>query len=384
MTPLEFQLLLHCARSKPDVRSIKELVSQNVNWQLLLELAQQHYVRPLLLQSLKSVCWDVLPQAIKLGLERFYRANVEKNLFFTRELLRLLELFQQNQIPIATFKGPVLAASLYGDVALREFSDLDLLIHEADLSEAEHILAACGYRADFPDENYRAAFLGYQGQYAFRHGKTGIAIDLHWRLASKGITFPIQATEIWPSLEHVAIAGRTVPTLAHDDLALFLAAHGTREGWRSLGWVCDFAEFVRSDYDIDWMAILARARRSHSARPFLLAILLASTLLGAHAPAELLDKAQDDAVVRWLAEKARVRMLRPVRWGELEEFLNGFITHDRLRHKLLPVATLLTTRTVGDYQAIPLPRSLWGIYYLTRPLRLATKGMHMILRDSIA
>ena len=26
------------------------------------------------------------------------------------------------------------------------------------------------------------------------------------------------------------------------DLALFLAAHGTKKGWRSLIWVCDFAE----------------------------------------------------------------------------------------------------------------------------------------------
>src|SRR5262249_55499649 len=156
-----------------------------------------------------------------------------------------------NRIPIATFKGPALAVSIYGDLALREFSDLDLLVHKADLGEAENILAACGYHADFPDKDYRTAFVSYQGQYAFRHGKTGISIDLHWRLASKGMAFPIQPTEIWPRLEQVTIAGRTVPTLAHDDLALFLAAHGTKEGWRSLGWVCDFAEFLRKCRDID-------------------------------------------------------------------------------------------------------------------------------------
>jgi hypothetical protein len=31
----------------------------------------------------------------------------------------------------------------------------------------------------------------------------------------------------------------------------------------------------------------------------------------------------------------------------------------------------MTTRTVGDYQAMPLPKSLWGLYYLTRPFPLA-------------
>src|SRR5262245_9426995 len=101
MTPRDFQLLLCCARSQPNFQRIRELVNEGVNWQALLELAQQHYVRPLLLQSLKSVCWDAVPQATKLDLEQFNRANLQKNLLFAGELLRLLGLFQQNRIRIA-------------------------------------------------------------------------------------------------------------------------------------------------------------------------------------------------------------------------------------------------------------------------------------------
>jgi hypothetical protein len=378
MIQREFQLLLYCARSQPDTQSIRELANQDVNWQALMQLAQQHYVRPLLRQSLKLACWDAVPQNIKLELEQFNRLNVQKNLMFFGELLRLVGLFHQNCIPIATFKGPVLAMSMYGDIALREFSDLDILIHEADLSKAESILAACGYQADFPDKAYRSAFLRYLGQYAFRHSKTGVSIDLHWRLASKGTAFPIRSAEIWPRLAQVTIAGRRLPTLAHDDLAFFLAAHGTKEGWRSLGWLCDFAEFLRSNHNIDWMAILARAQRSHSSRPLLLAILLASTLLDAPAPAELLRRAQNNSAVRSRAQAAQLRMLRTAPWGELEEFFNSLNARDKLRHRLFPVARLLTTRTVGDYQAMPLPKSLWGIYYLARPFRLASKGAQMM------
>jgi hypothetical protein len=177
----------------------------------------------------------------------------------------------------------------------------------------------------------------------------------------------------------VTIAGRTVLTLAHDDLALFLAAHGTKEGWRSLIWVCDFAELLRNYQDIDWVAVLDRAQRSHSSRQLLLAIALASTLLDAPAPAALIDRAWKNSAVRTLAEQAKLRMLRAVPEQEPEEFLNSLYTHDRLRHRLWPVATLLTTRTVSDYQAMPLPKSLWGIYYLTRPFRLASKMVKMIL-----
>ena len=114
MNPQEFQLLLYCARSRPDAGSVRDLVSKGIDWQILLKLAAQHCVRPMLLQTLKSVCWDAVPQKIQLELTLFNKANVQKNLLFTGELLRLLDLFQQNGIPIATFKGPVLAHSVYG------------------------------------------------------------------------------------------------------------------------------------------------------------------------------------------------------------------------------------------------------------------------------
>jgi hypothetical protein len=317
---------------------------------------------------------------MQLELTLFNKANVKRNLLFTGELLRLLHLFQQNAIPIAAFKGPVLAHSVYGRISLREFSDLDVIVQEADLSKAEEILAACGYQADFADRHYRSAFVSYQGQYAFRDSNRGLSVDLHWRLSSKGIAFPLQSTEIWPRLEKVTIAGRTVLTLAHDDLALFLAAHGTKEGWRSLIWVCDFAELLQRLQGIDWEAVLDRAQRSHSSRPLLLAIALASTLLDAPAPKALIDRALGNSAVRALAEQAKLRMLRADPEDELENFLNGLKTHDLLRHRLWPVAALLTTRTVSDYQAMPLPKSLWGLYYLSRPFRLIGKTVKMLHR----
>ena len=58
---IELQLLLHCARSKLDTRLIRALVNEGINWDRLLKLARQHRVRPLLMRSLKSVCWDAVP-----------------------------------------------------------------------------------------------------------------------------------------------------------------------------------------------------------------------------------------------------------------------------------------------------------------------------------
>jgi hypothetical protein len=367
----EFQLLLYCARSQPASQRIKQLVDEfAIDWGKLLALADQHCVRPLLLQSLKAVCWDAVPAWVRLALDGFCKSNAQKNLLLAGELLRLLRNFNESEVPVVAFKGPVLAEAVYGDLSLREFCDLDLLIRAQDLTKAEDILLACGYTAQFPDRDYRTAFLSYHGQYAFRRGQSDLWVDMHWQFSPEGVVFPLQAAEVWPKLIEETMAVRTVPSLAHDDLALFLAAHGTKEGWRRMLWLCDFAEVLRRYQDLDWIAILERAAKSHSSRQLLLAIELAATMLDAPAPAELLEKARNSSAVQSLARRAREGMLLTAPKGSWE-FRFGLKTHDKFLHRLWPVKVLLTTRTVGDYRAMPLPKSLWGLYYLTRPFRLA-------------
>jgi hypothetical protein len=381
MHPDEFRLLLCCARSRPDVGLVKNLASKDINWTVLLNLAAQHCIRPLLFQTLKSVCWDAVPETMQRELVRFVQANAQKNLTFTGELFRLLDTFQQDGIPIAAFKGPVLAVSMYGDLSLREFSDLDVIVPEADVYKAEEILTSSGYQPDFPDREYRSAFVSYQGQYAFRNSTTAISVDLHWRLSRNGVAFPLSAAEMWSKLDQIMIAGRMIPTLTKEELVLFLAAHGTKEGWRHLVWLCDFAELLRSWRDINWASIFERAQRTHCSRPLLLATYLATSLLDAPAPAEVFQKGQNNSAVRALAEKAQLRMHRNDPQGELDEFLNSLTAYDRIGDKLLAIGSLLTTPTVGDFQAMPLPKSLWRIYYLTRPFRLAGKVPKIMVRS---
>src|SRR5262249_43654161 len=153
------------------------------------------------------------------------------------------------------------------------------------------------------------------GQQIFR-GRTGVHVDLHWRLASKNVAFPVRAAELWGRLRNVTIAGRTVPTLANEDLALFLAVHGPKERWRSLVWVCDFAELLRKNEDMEWLALFDLTKRARCSRPLLLAMLLASTLLDAPAPAKLIDKARNDSAVRALVEEAQLGVLNPTPTGE--------------------------------------------------------------------
>jgi len=74
------------------------------------------------LRSLKAACWDAVPPSVRLELERFCKSNAQKNLLLAGELCDCNVAFNENQVPVVAFKGPILAEAVYGDLSLREFA----------------------------------------------------------------------------------------------------------------------------------------------------------------------------------------------------------------------------------------------------------------------
>src|SRR5437016_13720740 len=116
MSPPEFQLLVNCAREKVDAQAIRALIDQGLDWQAVLEIAERNCVRPMLYRTLKSVYWDGVPCVIQVELERFSKAHILKSLLFTAEFVKLLGLFQEENMEVIGFKGPVLGDLVYGDI----------------------------------------------------------------------------------------------------------------------------------------------------------------------------------------------------------------------------------------------------------------------------
>lgn len=319
----EFMLLcLMIGRGRSSER-IEKLFRQSIDWMALANLAECHGVRPQLRRGLSRIDSANLPAEANQLLDDFQKSHMISCLRVGAELLAIAKLFEAQHVRFATFKGAALACSLYGDISGREYSDVDLIVHEADLEIAESCVRSRNYRAISEEKFYRSAFLAYQRQCIFQAGET--LIDLHWDFSTEGVPFPIRPREIWGNLGSIAIAGRDIPTLGRNELALFLAGHGTKEGWRSLAWVCDFAEFVRANPGIDWISLWRRCAQKHCGHPILLGCTLASRLLDAPVEKELLACADREPAVQALADAAIRRMINLPNITGLtpEDFLGG-------------------------------------------------------------
>lgn len=375
----EIELLLCCARTHIDTRTaerIKGLLLEPIDWQYLIRTALRHGVVPLLYRSLNSSFARTVPKTAKEQLRAHFHVNARKSLLFTGELLKLLNLFEAHAIKAVPFKGPVLAEVAYGNCLLRQFSDLDILIHKADFARTKKLLASQGYKPwKQLTESQEDKHLQSEHAYTFVRNDSDVKIDLHWKIAQDHFAIRLDSERLWERLETVSIAGRQVPSFSRQDMLLILCAHGSKHGWERLGWICDVAEMIRSHPRIDWNELMEQSLRMKTQRMLSLGLYMANNLLGAGLPEVVLQKVSSDPELSSLALRVRERLqAEPDNMPDLVDRTAFYIRmrerlRDRIPYLLFSLRRVVTPNS-RDREFVHLPGSLSFLHLLLRPVRL--------------
>lgn len=286
---------------------IRRLLAGPIDWTYLIDAADAHGVKPLLSHNLSRTCGELIPK-LNLGpLRRYLRAHSLNNIFFTRELLRVLHILEENGISAIPWKGPVLAA-VYGDIALRQFGDLDILVRERDSMRGKDLLVARGYRLFHQEESTGdlAAYHGLRQVYELVREDRRVVVELHWAITSHTFYFPLDPASLWEQAETVSLAGSPVRNLGPEDLLLVLCVHGAKHHWGKLMWICDIAELLRVYSEkLNWGRLLNRTRSLGGLRMLFLGLILARDLLGAKIPADVQRHMCGDPTLAFLAAEVR-------------------------------------------------------------------------------
>lgn len=380
----EIHLLLDCARTSLDAQGasrIKSLISKDIDWTYLSRIARGHGVMPLLYRTLKSTCSDAVPKEILQELRQHFYANAGRNLFLTKELVKVVEFFEAHGIPSIPYKGPVLAASVYGNLAFREFGDLDILVKERNYPTAQQLLMDRGYSLAKRFE-YESTFMDSAGR---------IAVDLHKGMTAREFSCPLNFTYLSGRLQRMVLAGTEVPTLSPEDTLLMLAIQITKDSggrYLQLAKICDMAELLRSYPNLDFAQVLRQARRLGGERMLLYSLRLANNLLDAVLPSEVVRQMSFHPAIDGLVEYAQRQLFDDGdRTVPDEPTVDQFrwLIRERLRDKLYPYYLRYVTDVIMpcelERRLLPLPRELSVLYYLIRPVRLLGKhGLRQIKR----
>lgn len=368
----EIQLLLNCVRTivnKDHVAKIKALIQPEFDWGYLLSTATDHGVMPLLAYNLTNICPNLVPKKILTALQNYLQGNAINNLGLNRQLVDILKLLELHKIPAIPFKGIVLATSVYRNPLLRQISDLDILIHPWDMSKAKDLLIAQGYkiRNEVPWECHLIK-------------DNGVNIDLHREIVPQHISCPLQSDELWQHLESLPLGKATVPNFSSEMLLIILCLNGSKDCWQSLSRICDVAELINSDQQMDWQLIMQQAEQWGFKRVVCLGCLLAKNLLETTLPDLIWQQIQSDLTTQSLAleisENLFVSSSEPI--GEVERTMFCIRTRERWRDKVGSFWGVITFSggmkpSQNDQDFLPLPKSLYFIHYLIRPFRIIGK-----------
>lgn len=300
----EARLVIACARSSFDAATtaaLCTLLSKPLNWTYIARVAHDHRVLPLVYNALTKVSTEAVPAAPLRMLRDAFHTNAQQVMYRTGELVKLLTLLEAHNIPTIPYKGPMLGAFAYRNLALRPFDDLDIFIHKHDVGRTRALLQAQGYESALHlTPMQEVEHLRKHHDYLFVHADTGTVVEVQWGVMQHPFTFPPNEQFLWKNLDRTVLAGAHITTLPPERLLLVLCVHASKHLWGRLVWISDVAEHLRAHRTLDWQAMMRQARVLGVERQVLLGLLLAHLLLDVAVPDDVVQRAYTTAAVNAL------------------------------------------------------------------------------------
>jgi hypothetical protein len=328
-------LILGCARATMEAQvaeKIRSLAGNALDWDWIVDISVRNGVGPLLYKSLKTLAPSAAPPPTMETLQRHYYQNIAHNLALEDQLSTLLREFQAAEIPAIPYKGPALATTVYGSIGLRVFGDLDILVQKEDVPRAADLMTALGYRSDLPfSRGQLAAYVYHFNELPFT--AVGRApVELQWQIVPDHFVFPLEAFCLWDDQISEQACQPGYRTIRPEKQILMLCAHGAKDSWGRLAWVCDIAEILHKSHCLDRDSLMKLAAQTGGLRMLYLGLHLAHELLGAPLPEELLRRIGKD---RTVAETGQV--IRQKLFGRIdgnEGVLETCLFYVRMRERL--------------------------------------------------
>jgi hypothetical protein len=320
------RLLWLCARVAPSDGALAEIARLGAemdesDWGRLAAQAREHGVENLLFTHVtRAGLLTRIPAELVARMRRGYGEVAIATRRLELTLARVLPLLHDAGAPAMVVKGLALSRRLYGNIALRPISDIDLIVHADDGVTAGAALGKAGFipvaGKSAPLSRHALRFREMQYQDA-----KGQVIEIHvnpCRYPAYQRAFAPDA--IWKAAVPLATAenvGMALALAPYDELRYLCMHYAVQHRIGRLIWLTDVAEIARRIPDARaWDALVEDCVARGAVAPVAVTLARARTLLDAPIPEATLDRLRHAA----LAPAARaawdsaMREMSGLRW----------------------------------------------------------------------
>jgi hypothetical protein len=288
----EWPVLCACVAPSADQEHIRRLLDAALDWDVLLELAEEHSVQGILAKRLQQLEFSGVPSVAREKLQARMRAQHLFTLSLTAELFRVLDDFSEAGLEAIVIKGPVTALVAHGDPAVRGFGDVDLLLRHQDIANASRRMQAQGFEAEVSDRAIQAGQV--PGEYVFRRPGTNRMVEIHTQQTFRYYPNGMPIDGLFQRKRMIKLDGREVPALSLTDEVIFHCVHGSKDFWERLMWISDLASLTKNHPGIDWQSTCRTAADCGAARMVCVGLLLGARVLGMPLPTAVAESIEGD------------------------------------------------------------------------------------------
>jgi Uncharacterised nucleotidyltransferase len=357
----EFELVLACCGHAGQLE-ITSLLTPDLDWQRVLESAEHHRLIPAMHSALSG----------KNGVPSTVRVRAHKHawrvLHFTVELTKIARCFEQRGIDFLAHKGPALAQLLYGNPAMRQFGDLDVIVRSRDFARAKDALTESGYDPGLRlSARQEKSFLhsGYECSFGLNSERN--LVELQWQIVPRFCSINFDIDALFNRSALIDLDGISLRTLGGEDLLLVLCVHAAKHEWAELGMLRDIATLAQ--FSLDWNWIVAEARRLGILKILQVSLLAAGDLFHASLRTQL-PLATQGAVELASVIVARLQGDYEPDAQSTRYFRAQLQNRERWRDRARFVWRLATTPSVQEWQAVQIPDGYFALYRGVRIGRL--------------
>jgi hypothetical protein len=297
----EWEVLRLCASPLAMAALISQALAASFDWEVLLELGEEHGVLGVLATRLGECDFSAVPAIAREKLQARMRAQHFFTLSMTAELFRILQDFSTCGIECVLVKGPLVSLLAYQDPAVRSYVDLDLLVRHADILSASRRMIELGFAPDLPLNVIEAGKI--PGEYFFKRPGTSQIVELHTERTFRYYPRPMPLAALLARKRTVSLDGRGISALSLEDEFVLNCIHGAKHFWERLMWVADIAAIMARHPEIDWNCVRQASEDVGAGRMLRVALQLAQTVLGVPVPGPMTEEVRRDKTASQLCRK---------------------------------------------------------------------------------
>ena len=247
-----------------ELELVEEAGLDESSWQDIVALALRHRVEGLVARAFADGKIEA-PMKIRRHFSNCARGQALVATRSAKALRDISQALENRLIPFVLLKGLDVAERYYTSWADRQSIDIDLLVPEAKLCEAERALNEIGFSAQsFQKIPQRCRLLAQRlrADLALERRSDDIHVELHYRLFPNPYLLPMSFAELYDRSVPLSLGHAKVRVFKPDALLNYLVIHGAKHGWFRLKWLADLDKIVPAMSDAEFQQATDFAARA--------------------------------------------------------------------------------------------------------------------------